>query len=456
MTMASQEKSCLRQLWLIAFPLILSSLSGMTMLFVDRLVLARYALEAHNAAVEATNLGWAVLKGWSALAGVAQIFVAQNYGAQRYNLLGRPAWQMIWLSIFSFLFFLPAALWGPSIFFGSEATHEMQRTYFFWMILFGPSHCLFAALTGFFIGQKKTLLTGIVVFIGNVLNTILCYFLVFGWEGYIPSFGVNGAAIATNTAVIGQVLILAVVFFKRSNRQIFGTDCWKWDPSLFKQCFVVGLPTAIFGILEVAGWAVFYNMMSALGEKHLTVAGIVQNVLILFNFFGEGISRAVATLAGNAIGANDTKRVFQFVHSGFILMTIFAIGFALTLWATHSLFIDCFLGSIPESKQALLYTALVFGLANAVIYKYLEGIRLIIGGALSAAADTFFLLIGGSSSIWLFMVLPIYGCVVMRGGSIELALVLCSFYTLFSAIIYAWRFYSRAWQNKASLVACTG
>jgi MATE family multidrug resistance protein len=447
-----QAESYLRQLWRIAFPLILSSLSGMAMLFVDRLVLARYALEAHNAAVEATNIGWAVLKGWSTLAGVAQIFVAQNYGAQKYDLLGRPAWQMIWLSLLSILFFLPAAHWGSFILFGTEDAQEMQRAYFFWMILFGPSHCLFAALSGFFIGQGKTFLTGVVVFLGNILNTILCYLLVFGWEGYIPSLGVNGAAIATNTAVMGQVIILSLIFFKRKNRQIFGTSQWQWDFSLFKQCFHVGLPNAIFGILEVAGWAVFYQMMSHLGEKHLTVAGIVQNVLILFNFFGEGLSRAVATLSGNAIGAKQPALVFQFVRSGFILMTFFAIGFALILWSMHAMIINCFLGSIPEAKQTLFYASLVFGLANAVIYKYLEGIRLIIGGALSAAADTLFLLIGGSCSIWLFMVLPIYGWVVTRGDSIEMALAICSLYTLLAAVLYAWRFYSRAWQKNSLVV----
>ncbi len=452
MTLNRYAEGSVRQLWIIALPLIMSSLSGMAMLFVDRLVLARFTLEAHNAAVEATNLGWVFLVGWSSLASVTQIFVAQNNGAGQRHLLGHPVWQMIWLGLLSVLIFCPIALWGPTIFFGTDESFEMQRAYFFWMLLFGPSHGLFTALCGFFIGQGKTIITTVAVVIGNIINSILCYLFVFGWEGVFPAWGVTGAAIATNTAVIGQVLILSCAFFKRSNREAFGTSEWKWNPALLKKCIRVGLPSAFFSLLEVAGWAIFYKMMATLGKNHLTVAGIVQNILILFNFFGEGLSRAIATLAGNALGGKRPDVLFKLVRSGFILMTCFAVCFALLLWGMHQFIIDWFLDSATASEQALLVSSLIFGLGNAVIYKYFEGIRLVISGALNAAADTLFLLIGGSCSIWLFMVIPVYIVVVRQEGSIETALGICSLYTLLAAVLYTWRFYSRAWEKNASLV----
>lgn len=445
----------LRQLWLIAFPLIMSSLSGMAMLFVDRLMLARLTLEAHNAAVEATNLGWAFLIGWSSLASVTQIFVAQSNGAGQRHLLGQPVWQMIWLGLLSVLIFCPVAFLGPMFFFGVHESFEMQRSYFFWMLLFGPVHGLFTALCGFFIGQGKTFITSGAVIAGNIINSLLCYLFVFGWEGVFPSLGVTGAAIATNTAIIVQVLILACAFLKRSNRESFGANQWKWNPQLFKQCIKVGLPSAFFSVLEITGWAIFYKMMATLGKNHLTVAGIVQNILILFNFFGDGVSRAVSTLSGNALGAKRPWVVFKLVRSGFILMTCFAVIFALILWGSHRLIIDWFLDSASSAEQAVLFSSLVFGLGNAVIYKYLEGIRLVVSGALNAAADTLFLLIGGSCSIWLFMVLPIYTFVVKQQGSIEMALGLCSLYTLLAASLYLWRFYSQAWQRNASLVTAS-
>ncbi len=451
MAVKSGEYS-IKQLFRIAFPLLFSSLSAMGMIFVDRLILATHSLDAHNAAVEATNFGWVFLTGWSTLSSVSQIFVAQNYGAQKYSNLGRPVWQMIWLGVCSCLFFIPASLWMPGILFGNESSYQMHRIYLSWMLISGPCQILFYALCGFFIGQGKTLLTSIAVLIGNFVNAGLCYLLVFGWEGYVTPMGSTGAAIATNTAVLGQVLLLLIVFFNSSNRKLLGTTEWSLRPELLKDCIRVGLPSALFAILEVAGWVLFYKMMSSLGPKHLTVAGIVQNILILFNFFGDSLYKSVATLCGNAIGAKRQEDVFKIVRSGFVLMTIFMICFALFIWATHSVLIHLFLNTMSPGEFALIESALMFGLANAVIYKYFEGIRLIFSGALTAAADTVFLLVGGSCSVWLFMVLPIYTLVVKQEGSIETALILCSLYTLLAALVYGWRFYSRAWQKHAILI----
>ena len=448
----SHSKAILKQTWKMTLPLLLSALSGMLMLFVDRVILAYYSLDAHNAAVESMSLGWVFLKGGISLATVVQIFVAQNYGAGHFQALGKTVWQMIWVSLFSCLFFWTIAIFSPSFLFEADGTKEMQKTYLFWMVSFGPAHVLFTALASFFTGQGKTRLVSTVIFIGNVINSVLCYLLVFGWGELIPSIGIQGSAISTNAAVFGQILILGFAFFNKYNRENFGTKNWHFDFSLVKNCFKVGLPNAIFGVLEVAGWAIFYKMMAGLGTKHLTVAGIVQNILILVGFFGEGLAGAVAILAGNAIGAKHPQTVFKFVHAGFILMTLFAIGLALFIWLFHSWIIGCFLCTLDENSQALFYSSLVFGLGNVVIYKYLEGIRLIISGALTAAADTFFLLIGGTFSIWLFMVIPVYSFVVIPQASIETALTLCSIYTLFSAILYSLRFYQKGWQKNHLLV----
>lgn len=442
----------MRQFWSIAVPLMMSSLSGMVMLFVDRLILAYYSMEAHNVAVEAANVGWPFLAGWMALCSVTQIFVAQNYGAGNYRQLGQSVWQIIWLVLGSVLIFSAMALSCPRMLFGSEASFETQRVYLRLMLIFGPFQGLFSALNGFFIGQGKTFLTTIVILVGNMLNGFCCYLLVFGYGDLIPRMGATGAAISMNVAVVGQAAILFFFFLKPENRVTYGTGECSWQPQLLKSCILVGLPQALFCFLEVAGWGVFYKMMSLLSEKHLTVAGIVQNLLILFMFFGEGLSRAVAAMAGNAIGAGRIDVVFKIVRIGFISMTFFAVVFAGLLWFSHQLIIDQFLSNVPPEMRTILYPSLVFGFANAVVYKYLEGIRMVIAGALTAAADTFFLLLGGTCSIWLFMVIPIYLFVMIPKASIETALVLCSFYTCISAIIYLIHFYRGSWQQRSTLV----
>src|SRR5262245_38661184 len=117
MALTKYQEGSLKELWSISFPLMITSFSVMLMLFVDRLMLAHYGIEAHNAAVTATTLGWAFLFGAGALTGIAEVFVAQYNGANQKQRLGEPVWQMIWLSLGTALCFIPLALWGTNLFF---------------------------------------------------------------------------------------------------------------------------------------------------------------------------------------------------------------------------------------------------------------------------------------------------------------------------------------------------
>ncbi len=439
-------------LWKLAFPLMLSSLSGVAMVFIDRLILAHHSLESHNVSVEATNIGWAFVAAISTLAGITQVFVSQNAGAGSYKNIGKPVWQMIWLSIASFFVFFAISFKCPEWIFGVEESCATKREYFSYMICFAPLSGLFAALSGFYIGLKRPIFPTILVIGGNFLNAFLCYVLVFGVEGYIKSYGVVGAAIGTSMAVLVQVIFLFWGFLSQKNRILYGTDQWKINFTVLKKSFTVGFPNAFFNILEITGWALFYRMMAALSEEHLTVAGIVQNILILSFFFNEGMSRAIVAQTGHAIGAQKFDDINKILKAGFLSVTIFILLLAGTLFFTYDTLISLFLKNISEEQSGVIYSALVFGCINAVIYKYFEGIRMIVAGALIAAADSVFLLTAGIACVWLGMVAPIYLFVYRTGGSIEKALALCSCYTLIAATIYLWRFYSKAWLNKAQLV----
>ncbi len=435
------------QLWRIAAFLMLSSLSAMAMTFVDRLMLATYSLEAHNVAIEASNFGWAFQGGWSSLAGITQVFVSQYHGAGQKHLLSRPVWQMVWLSLFSFIAFLPLAFLFPKLLYQSE----MKQDYLFWILLCVPFQGIFAALCGFFIGQQQVSLTVKAVFLGNVINFLLAYLLIFGIHDLLPPFGATGAIIATDIALISQLCMLVPHFLKHSfQNRTTGLLHYGLDIKLMIKCLRIGFPNALFGVLEALGWSLFYTMMASMGFVHLTVAGIVQNVLILTYFFGDGLRRAVATLCGNAIGAQRKEDVLPIVKSALILMTLFCAALALFLWLTRSVMSEWFLSDLSPDQRAHIFPALLFGLANAVIYKYLEGIRLSIGGALTAAADTKFLLVCGSASVWIFMVLPQY-LLTKNNGSIEQALMICTFYTLATALIFMWRFYRGKWMDQANV-----
>ncbi|WP_068470712.1 MATE family efflux transporter [Candidatus Protochlamydia phocaeensis] len=452
MALTRFPEGSLRELIHIAFPLMLSSLSVMSMVFVDRLFLARYSLEAFNAVANAMTLGWAYVYGWMVLASIAEVFVAQYNGAECKKRLGEPVWQMIWLSLFSALFFIPLSLYGGDWFYGAGTAHQLEKEYFSWMMLFGPSFALYGALCGFFIGQGKTrLITGLAIG-ANLVNAGLDYLLIFGMGDFLPPMGVKGAAIATSGSSIFQALVLAAVFLNFSNRSTYGTNCYALQAKAFWQCVRIGFPGALFIVIELLGWASFYYMMTLVSERHITIAGISQSIVILLFFFAEGISKAAGALTGNLIGARKIHLIKQVILSGIRLHGLFFLALlGLFMLFSHRLASDF----LPDASSVTLHSleeSLKICLFYICFYLLFEGIRLLFSGVLTAAGDTVFLMIAGSLSVWVFLVLPTYFLIVEKKGTIESASLICLFYSLTAGLLYGWRLKHISWK-ALSLIA---
>ena len=91
------------------------------------------------------------------------------------------------------------------------------------------------------------------------------------------------------------------------------------------QCLKVGVPQGIFCSLEIFGWAVFYWMMTALSEKHITISSICQSFNILLSFFFDGLCRGSAAISANFIGAKQHALVNKVLKSGLILLFFFLV-----------------------------------------------------------------------------------------------------------------------------------
>jgi multidrug resistance protein, MATE family len=449
MTLTKYEEGSFRELLSIAMPLMLSSFSVMLMLFVDRLLLAHYSTAALTSAVKASTLGWALLFGWVVLANITEVFVAQYHGAKQLNRMGEPVWQMLWLALASLLFFIPMAYWGGEWLYGSSPETEMERIYISWMMLFGPTFAAYGALSGFFVGQGKTKLITILAIVANVINALLDVCLIFGIEGIVPALGIKGAAIATSIGSLFQMSVLLFFFLKRDNRVKFGTGNYYFKPQAFWQCFKIGSPGAVFALVEILGWAIFYNMMTTISQDHITIAGICQSLVILLFFFGEGVSKAATAIVGNLIGAKRTWFIPQVFKSGLKIQLLF-LGVMLCLFALfHQILIDQFLPNATPEYIASIEGTLMNCLYASLFYVFFEGVRWLLSGILTAAGDTTFLLIAGSLSVWILLVAPVYFFVVKTQASVEIAIYFWLLFSIGAILIYYGRYISSPWKNKS-------
>jgi MATE family multidrug resistance protein len=452
MALTKHEEGSLRELAAISFPLMLSSLSVLFMVFADRWFLAQYSISAHNAAVSATTFAWGFIFGWMSLAGIAEVFVAQYNGAGLRHKLGEPVWQMIWLSVLSWSFFLPVSFWGTDLLFGEGVESVLERDYFRIMVLYGPFYALEGALCSFFVGQGQIKLVTCSVLAANLCNILLDWLLIFGVEGWIPSMGVKGAAIATNMATLLQGLILGAVFLSKRNRLECGTTRWRPRLKPFLECVKIGLPTSIVIVAELTAYGLYYAIMKERGPVHITVAGICQTFIILFFFFAEGSYKATAAIAGNMIGAARSQFISKVMRAGMILNVCFLAFLILCCFFGSGAILEQFLPFAEPQFIEEVKTPLEISLVLFAFYLFFESLRMQAAGILTASGDTVFLLRWGVVLVWSCMLLPVYISIGREGASVIMGAVACVFYSVVAWAVYFWRIKRNLQSTIARLV----
>ncbi len=448
-TLTKYPKGSFKELWSISFPLMMSAFAVLLMVFVDRMFLALYSVPAFNACAKASNACWVLIGGLGMVTAMSEVFVAQYNGAKLYTKIGSAVWQMIWLALCSFLVFIPLALWAAPWIFSSGPYVHLERTYFFYFMFFGSAYPLLTALTGFFVGQGKTKLIIKIAITGNLINIFLDWLLIFGIKGIIPEMGIKGAAIATSIGSFIQSAILAYIFMKKSNQKIFGTNEMAFKPKLFKECFKIGFPQGLFYALEMLGWAIFLFIMDKMGEKFITISAFCQTIILLLTFFLDGLSRGVTAIAGNLIGEKKQNLIKKLLMSSLKLQVLFSLLTAIFLIFKPEIILKLtsYFQATPKTSLIIFDSTLKTCLFCVFFFLFLEGTRWIFSGILTAAGDTWFLLLSGSLSVWIFLLFPTYLVIVKYKQTVEIAWIITVFYSLALCIAYFLRFKTGKWKK---------
>lgn len=437
-----------RELIHITFPLMLAALSINVMLFVDRLFLANYSTHTMNAAVSASMVVTVFIVFTTGIAAIAEVFIGQYNGAKQYHKLGQPTWQMLWFALMSAFLLIPIAHFGGPLLIAERYATE-GIPFFKILMSFTPLMPAFMALAAFFIGQGKVKLIMIVSLIGNVINMIGDYFLIFGVEGILPPLGAVGAAWATVIAQFSQIVILLFIFLNRRHRSQYGTMQWRLNLPLFWNCLRVGAPTAVGHMIEISAWAFNLRMMSWASEEHVTIMAVGQSIFLLFAFMAEGLNKGVIAVAANYIGAKKYHRIPHMLKSALKMHVMILSLIALPLLIFPNLFIDGFLSSDLGAEKIhhlhhLLHVALFF----CWCYLIADGLVWIFAGILTAAGDTMMVMAINAFNAWFMAAIPIYLIVVAGHGSPIVSWELIVFYGFVNAAAFFVRYRSNAWQKR--------
>jgi MATE family multidrug resistance protein len=259
--------------------------------------------------------------------------------------------------------------------------------------------------------------------------------------------GARGAALGTSLSTTIESVVLLMLFLKKDYRVRFGTSQWHFNFALFKKCFKVGLPQAIFYSLEIAGWSFFFYMMLSLGPAHMTISSICQSLSIFLSFFFDGLSRGLSAVAASFIGAKRFDLIGKLIKSACILQLLFSAVLLFVFIFDPQDIIKIFFSLTEKTFLGEWHHMFTLSLVYVFIYLFFEGIRWILSGLLTAAGDTLFLLITGSLSVWLFLLLPVYLIVVKNRFSVDIAWLIAAFYAAFLCMIYMLRIKQGKWKT---------
>lgn len=313
----------LRTLARISLPLMFflccENLTGL----IERVFLSYYSIEGIQASLSATYLARMFQLPLVAVCTMGQVFVGLYLGSGETKRIGPCIWQLIWFSILSLFITLPLSFFASSWYFRDTLFQEQGVGYFNILSLGNFLFPLSAALSSFYLGRGRTFFVTTLMLGSYLLHLSLSWLLIFGVEGFIPSLGVKGAALAKSISLGVLCWVLFWSFLRRINREVYGTSSWKFSLISLWSYMQPGMVRAFGFLSSQLCWVSVTYIMIKKGGDFLNVLTVGGTLVAFWTFIPNGIYRAILTIASNLIGARKISAVWQLCRSSRVHAVIF-------------------------------------------------------------------------------------------------------------------------------------
>ncbi len=439
-----------RQVLTIAIPLVLSMGSLAIMMFVDRMFLTWYSVDAVAASMPAGMLNFAVLTLFLGTAGYTSTFVAQYQGAERYQRIGPTVWQGLYISLVGgalLLALIPLA--GPFFHFvGHDAAIRENEIVYFRILCLGATPVIAsAAVAGFFSGRGRTWPVMWVNVLAAAINAVMDYALIFGHWGF-PELGIRGAAIATIISSSVQILVyLTLLLRPEYNLQYRTLAGWRFDRALFVRLVEFGLPNGVQFFLDMIGFSIFILFMGRLGTTPLAAANIAINVSILAYLPLIGVGIAVSVLVGQSLGRDRPDLAKRSVYSGAHMAFIYMATAAALYVFAPDIFLRPFASKADAQTFADIRPIAIVALRFIAVFSLFDTVAVVFSAALKGAGDTRYIMFVVLLASSVVLVLPSYVALVLLGADIVVGWSILTIYIMVLNFAFLYRYLGGKWQS---------
>ncbi len=275
---------------------------------VDTLLVAKLGSEAVAGVGTAVEFVYFIISILIALEIGATVLVSQAFGAglgSRVRDVARQA--LVWGVIVSIPVSIGGYLLAPVVIglFGTEpkvadhASHYLSITAAMsvFLLLTFVGGAIFRG-----VGDSRTPLMASVV--GNIVNVVLAYGLIFGHLG-LPEMGVEGSAWGAAIArVVTASILVGLLLTGRRGISLRGSGSWRPHLDIGKQLLRLGLPASLEAVISSAGFMTMLFVVAKIGTDALAAQQIAFTALNIGYMPAFGFGIAITALVGQSIGAN--------------------------------------------------------------------------------------------------------------------------------------------------------
>lgn len=445
-TIQKPETNLLWQVAILAGPIVLQNLSQTLLGVVDTFFVSRISTEAVAAVGLASILYFAVLMLFRSTAFSTIAFVGRAYGEGDYKKVGSAtsrainmiAWLSLSVLVLPFLFAWLMRFAAPP---GDTGVRALGTVYLEIRTFELPFVMLSAVVWAFLVGRGDSRTPMLLAWFVVGLNILLDWMLVLGNWG-MPAMGVSGAATASLLANGAGALLSGLILWNRANRERFYTGrltLSRWAD--LRTALSIGLPMGAGDFIEIASFSVFFALIARLGTDVLAANQIALQYMSISFTIGGAVGMATSSLVANYLGGQRPdlaeKAAYRGVFLGCIGMGIIGLSYLIAPATLISLF----------SQEPTVIAAGVTVLRLVAFYQIIDGVGIILAGALNGAGDTRFTMAARTILAW-GMFLPLAWVMLFqfeRGswGAWVAALV----YLGLLSLVYVYRFRTGIWKT---------
>lgn len=396
----TKEKDFYRQFFSVWSVLVLYNIITLGVNLADNIMVGAYSEDALSGVTAVNQIQFLFQQLLMGAGDAVVVLGSQYWGQKRTEPIKRFSVGALLFGVVLSLGLFIAACITPeglmSLFTDSPAIKAEGVTY---LRIMKYSYLIFA-LTMLFLSMLRSVETvrvGFWVSVSTlVVNITLNYLLIYGNLGF-PALGTTGAAIATLSARVAELVIVVVYVFVIDKKLKWRVrDLFTWDKPLvkdyFKLCRSFLLTSLIFGSSILLQTVILGHM----NDSAIAANSVASTLFQMLKVASIGASSAASILIGKAIGSGEMGKIRSYTQTLQLMFVGIGLVTSALLFILRVPIVNLYTDLSPETREMALDFILVLCVTGfGTAYQMPTATGIIRGGG-----DGRFVMINDIISIW--------------------------------------------------------